>query len=64
MDTRPNPEIRADDILDLIRRADAHELGRDFLLHGALGAVAATFEVSAFLVDAARDRLAQSPPPA
>lgn len=63
MDAKHQPEIREDEILDLIRRADGHELGRDFLLHGALGAVAATFGVSAFLVDAARDHLAPAPPP-
>lgn len=62
MDTEtPEPPIRDEDIRDLIRRADAHELGRDYLLHGAQGAVAATFRVHAFLVDAARDRLAADP---
>ena len=46
-------------VLELIRRADKHELGIDFLAKGALDSVAATFGVHAFVVDAARERLAQ-----
>ena len=46
------------DVLDLIRRAEEHELGRAFLAQGAQDAVAATFGVHAFVVDAARERLA------
>lgn len=42
---------------DLIARAMEHPLGIDFLLHGYLGAVAITFDVHAFTVEAARDRL-------
>ena len=42
----------------LIRRADDHTLGTEFLRHGALDAVAATFGVHAFVIDAARERLA------
>ncbi|MBZ0268385.1 hypothetical protein K8I85_09540 [bacterium] len=42
----------------LIRRADGHALGTEFLRHGALDAVAATFGVHAFVIDAARERLA------
>jgi hypothetical protein len=42
---------------DLLRRAAEHPLGSDFLLDGALDAVAATFQVHAFVVDAARERL-------
>ena len=65
-DAAPKPPIRKEDvreadILALIRRADEHALGRDFLLHGALGAVAATFGVHAFVVDAARDALERDP---
>lgn len=41
----------------LIERAKAHPLGLDFLLHGHLGSVAATFGAHAFTVEAARDRL-------
>jgi len=41
----------------LIERARVHPLGIDFLLHGHLGSVAATFRVHAFTVEAARDRL-------
>ena len=50
----PEPE----QVLELIRRAEQHELGSDFLAKGAPDAVAATFGVHAFLVDAARDHLA------
>jgi len=59
---RPGPgwQPREREILDLIRRAEEHELGRDFLARGAQDAVAATFGVHAFLVDAARERLASS----
>jgi hypothetical protein len=42
----------------LISRARRHPLGEDFLLRGAHDAVAVTFGVHAFLVDAARDHLA------
>lgn len=49
------PETRQ--VLDLIQRAEQHELGCDFLAKGAPDAVAATFGVHAFLVDAARDHL-------
>ncbi len=58
---RPAPWAQHDetDVLALIRRAEEHDLGRDFLAEGALDAVAATFGVHAFLVDAARERLAQ-----
>jgi hypothetical protein len=45
------------DVLALIRRAAGHELGTRFLLEGAQDAVAAVFQVHAFLVDAARDYL-------
>ena len=44
----------------LIRRASNHPLGTRFLIDGALDAVAATFKVHAFVVDAAREVL--SPP--
>lgn len=59
----PGASVGSDDVLDLIRRADDHELGRPFLLRGAQDAVAATFGVHAFLVDAARDHLVASPRP-
>ncbi len=41
----------------LIRRASNHPLGTRFLIDGALDAVAATFKVHAFVVDAAREVL-------
>lgn len=44
----------------LILRAARHPLGVAFLRDGALDAVAATFGVHAFVVDAARDSLAKS----
>ena len=45
------------EIQDLIERAKSHDLGIEFLLNGSLDAVAATFNVHAFVIDAARDRL-------
>ena len=41
----------------LIERAKSHDLGIEFLLNGSLDAVAATFGVHAFVIDAARDEL-------
>ena len=55
------PHAGAEQVLDLIQRAERHELGRDFLVQGAPDAVAATFGVHAFLVDAARDHMAGGP---
>ena len=52
------PRVGEPDVLDLIRRADDHALGRDFLITGAQDAVAVTFGVHAFVVDAAREHLA------
>ncbi len=43
---------------DLIRRATQHPLGTEYLRHGALDSVAATFQVHAFVVEAARRALA------
>lgn len=43
---------------NLIAKADAHPLGRAFLVEGALDAVAATFGSHAFTVDRARELLA------
>ena len=45
------------EIEDLIVRARRHPLGMDFLRRGSLDSVAATFEVHAFVVDAARTAL-------
>jgi hypothetical protein len=44
-------------IADLLRRVNDHPLGTDFLQFGTLDAVAVTFGVHAFVVDAARDVL-------
>lgn len=41
----------------LIAAAEKHPLGLEFLLEGDLSAVAVTFQVHAFSVDAARERL-------
>ena len=41
----------------LIQKASNHPLGTRFLTDGALDAVAATFKVHAFVVDAAREVL-------
>ncbi len=43
---------------ELIRRASEHELGTEYLLQGALDSVAATFQVHAFVIEAARTALA------
>lgn len=51
---------KPDEVDALIRRADGHELGTAFLRDGALDAVAATFGVHAFVIDAARERLAEA----
>jgi hypothetical protein len=45
------------EVEDLIRRAEAHPGGVEFLMHGAQESVAAAFEVHAFVVDAARQQL-------
>ena len=45
------------EIQQLIERAKSHDLGTGFLLNGSLDAVAATFGVHAFVIDAARDQL-------
>jgi len=45
------------EIEELIHRAGRHTGGTEFLVHGAQDAVAATFEVHAFVVDEARRRL-------
>ena len=45
------------EIQDLIERAKSHDLGIEFLLNGSLDAVAATFGVHAFVIDAVRDQL-------
>ena len=45
------------EVRELIARAEAHDLGVRFLQRGAQDAVAATFGVHAFVVDAARQRL-------
>ncbi|MHC5009771.1 MAG: hypothetical protein ACYTG6_02345 [Planctomycetota bacterium] len=50
-------EPDAAQVEDLIQRAEKHELGTAFLAKGAQDAVAATFQVHAFVVDAARARL-------
>ncbi len=45
------------DVDSLINRAGTHELGVDFLKTGSPDAVAAMFEVHAFVVDAAREKI-------
>ena len=57
-------EPSAQDVRGLIESAESHPLGTDFLVHGAQDAVAATFRVHAFVVDAARARLASRQPQA
>ena len=53
--TIEDPDVRA-----LIGEAKEHPLGTDFLVHGCLESVAATFGVHAFVVDKARESF---PPP-
>ena len=53
--SRPGPGTG--EVESLITRARDHALGLEFLLRGAHDAVAVTFGVHAFVVDAARDRL-------
>lgn len=48
---------RESDVQALIRKAEGHDLGTEFLKAGALDAVAAMFEVHAFVVEAARRKL-------
>lgn len=55
IDAADDPEV-----LELIDRAGNHPLGTDFLVHGCLESVAASFGVHAFLVDKARESF---PPP-
>ena len=50
-------EPTSSEIKSLISRAQSHELGIEFLINGSLDAVAMTFDVHAFVVDAARDEL-------
>ena len=45
---------------ELIRRAREHPLGTDYLLHGYLDSVAATFKVHGFTVEHARERIRQA----
>lgn len=51
------PGARPPEVHALIDSARRHALGLEFLRNGAHDAVAATFGVHAFLVDAARDHL-------
>ncbi|MBL1217588.1 MAG: hypothetical protein D8M59_08840 [Planctomycetes bacterium] len=44
-------------IEQLIRRAEKHPLGMEYLVNGSLDSVSATFGVHAFVVDAAREKL-------
>ncbi len=57
---RPGQTTDDPDVLELIGQAEEHPLGTDFLVHGCLESVAATFGVHAFVVDRAR---ASFPPP-
>ena len=52
-----------EEVDELIRRASEHELGTEYLLEGALDSVAATFQVHAFVIEAARAALQASDRP-
>ncbi len=58
----PRYEPEPAEIDTLIRAAEQHPLGVDYLLGGHLGTVAITFGCHAFTVVAARDRLAAGRP--
>ena len=60
----PAPRVAPPEVHALVERARSHPFGLEFLRHGAPNAVAATFGVHAFVVDAARDHLVTAPPPA
>ncbi len=60
----PAPRVPPPEVHALVERARSHPFGLEFLRHGAPNAVAATFGVHAFVVDAARDHLSAAPPPA
>lgn len=45
------------EVEDLIKKAEKHPLGLEYLKTGACDSVAATFEVHAFVLDKARERL-------
>ena len=49
----------AQQVDELIQRADRHPLGTEYLLNGYLDSVAATFKVHGFTVEHARERLRQ-----
>jgi hypothetical protein len=65
-DPRPRPDLPSgpDPVLveDLIRLAEAHPLGLEYLREGLPDSIAATFGVHAFVVDAARERLGVTAP--
>lgn len=55
----PTHQPTAQDVQDLVRRAEQHPLGTDYLRHGLLDSVAATFGVHAFVIDSAREHLSE-----
>jgi hypothetical protein len=60
----PSPyQPRPEEVDDLLRRAAEHKLGTEYLRRGALDSVAATFQVHAFVVEAARGVLEAKEPP-
>ena len=60
--TEQDSNVDHDPVSDLVGRAAGHPLGVDFLRRGTLDAVSATFGVHAFVVEAARVRLASGAP--
>jgi hypothetical protein len=60
----PSPDgPTSEEVHELIRRAQEHYLGLEYLRTGALDSVAATFQVHAFVVEAARRALADPDAP-
>lgn len=56
-DTRVRYSPTVKEIKSLIKAAEKHPLGLDYLKFGSPDSVASTFRVHAFIVDSARDRL-------
>lgn len=57
MTTSDPSQVSANTVDTLIGAARGHELGLEFLRVGSLDAVSAVFEVHAFVIEAARERL-------
>ncbi len=59
-DTRVRYSPTTKEIKSLIQAAEKHPLGINYLKSGAPDSVASTFQVHAFVVDSAREKLGRS----